>query len=482
MNTTYRIDTNALFSLHPYVRVILDRLNAAGYEAVLIGGVVRDGVRSLLDPSLSFSPQDVDIATSALPNEIRRLFRDCPVVGVGEEFGVLVIVAPDGHEYEVATFRVEEEYDGRWPGKVELVRDLEEDLRRRDLTINGLAATADGEVIDLVGGIEDLNAKRIRAIGDPRVRFAEDYLRMLRTVRFACQIHGTIDPETVRAIEENAGRISSISWERVRDELLRILQTDQGAHGLLLLDVYGLLRFILPEVVATKGVPQPEEYHPEGDVFVHTIAAVRVADWFIRDPLVKLAVLLHDIGKPYALERSGGVNMGGHEAVGARMTRKIGTRFRLSRHETTRLVFLVKNHMRIADLPKMGRGKQVRFLSEGDNPAGRSLRERYPLFFDLLGVLVADCEACAHRSSGWVPILQETLRVVDHIDRVGSLNRARELIDGHALLAMGIEPGPRLGRILEGVHDRILAGEITTHDQALAAARTLLDEQDREGN
>ena len=482
MNTTYRIDTNALFSLHPYVRVILDRLNDAGYEAVLIGGVVRDGVRSLLDPSLTFSPQDVDIATSALPNEIRRLFRDCPVVGVGEEFGVLVIVAPDGHEYEVATFRVEEEYDGRWPGKVELVRDLEEDLRRRDLTINGLAATADGEVIDLVGGIEDLNAKRIRAIGDPRVRFAEDYLRMLRTVRFACQIHGTIDPETVRAIEENAERISSISWERVRDELLRILQTDQGAHGLLLLDTYGLLRFILPEVVTLKGVAQPEEYHPEGDVFVHTIAAVRVADWFIRDPLVKLAVLLHDIGKPYALERSGGVNMGGHEAVGARMARKVGMRLRLSRHEVARLVFLVKNHMRIADLPKMGRGKQVRFVSEGEAPEGRSLRERYPLFFDLLGVLVADCEACAHRSSGWVPILQETLRVVDHIDRVGSLNKARELIDGHALLAMGIEPGPRLGRILEGIHDRILAGEITTHDQALAAARTLFDEQEREGN
>jgi putative nucleotidyltransferase with HDIG domain len=305
---------------------------------------------------------------------------------------------------------------------------------------------------------------------------------MLRTVRFACQIHGTIDPETVRAIEENAERISSISWERVRDELLRILQTDQGAHGLLLLDTYGLLRFILPEVVTLKGVAQPEEYHPEGDVFVHTIAAVRVADWFIRDPLVKLAVLLHDIGKPYALERSGGVNMGGHEAVGARMARKVGMRLRLSRHEVARLVFLVKNHMRIADLPKMGRGKQVRFVSEGEAPEGRSLRERYPLFFDLLGVLVADCEACAHRSSGWVPILQETLRVVDHIDRVGSLNKARELIDGHALLAMGIEPGPRLGRILEGIHDRILAGEITTHDQALAAARTLFDEQEREGN
>jgi putative nucleotidyltransferase with HDIG domain len=512
MNETYRIDTNTLFWLYPYARVILDRLNAAGYEAVLIGGVVRDGVRSFLDSSLIFSPHDLDIATSALPDEIRSLFRDRPVVGVGEEFGVLIIVAPDGHEYEVATFRVEEEYDGRWPGKVELVRDLEKDIRRRDLTINGLAATTDGVVIDLVGGVEDLNAKRIRAIGDPKVRFAEDYLRMLRAVRFACQIHGTIDPETAQAIEENAEKILSISWERIRDEILRILKTADAAYGLILLDDYGLLRFILPEVVVTKGVPQPVEYHPEGDVFVHTIAAVRVADWFIRDPLVKLAVLLHDIGKPYALERSGGVNMGGHEAVGARMTRKIGSRFRLSRHETARLVFLVKNHMRIADLPKMGRGKQVRFVSEGvnfegiypggihpgginprgvnpeeknitgDDPAGRSLRVRYPLFFDLLEVLVADCEACAHRSSGWAPILQETLRVVDHIDMVGSLSRARELIDGHALLAMGIEQGPRLGKIIEAVHDRILAGEITTHEQALAAARTLFDEQDREGN
>ncbi len=264
MNMTYRIDINTIFSLHPYVRVILERLNDAGHEAVLIGGAVRDGVRSLLDPSLAFSPQDVDIATSALPDEIRRLFRDRPVVGVGEEFGVLVIVAPDGHEYEVATFRVEEEYDGRWPGKVELVRDLEADLRRRDLTINGLAAAADGEVIDLVGGIEDLNARRIRAIGDPRARFSEDYLRMLRAVRFACQINGKIDSETAQAIGENAEKISSISWERIRDEILRILKTADAARGLSLLDSYGLLRFILPEVVALKGVPQPEEYHPEG--------------------------------------------------------------------------------------------------------------------------------------------------------------------------------------------------------------------------
>lgn len=482
MRTTYRIDTDRIFSQHPYIKEILDRLRLAGHEALLIGGVVRDGVLARLNPECDFLLEDVDVATSALPDEIRRLFRDRPIVRVGEEFGVLVIVAPEGRQYEVATFRVEGEYDGRWPGKIELVRDLEGDVKRRDLTINGLAARSDGTVIDLVDGVRDLKARRIRAIGDPRVRFAEDYLRMLRAVRFACQIHGEIDSETAKAIRENATKIRSISWERIREELFRTLKTDEAARGITLLDDLSLLEPILPEVVAMKEIPQPEEYHPEGDVYVHTIAAVRVADGLIRDPLVKLAVLLHDIGKPYALKRSGGANMGGHCAVGARMAKKIGSRLRLSRQETARLCFLIKNHMRIADFPKMGRGKQIRFISEGEVPEARSLRERFPLFFDLLQVLVVDCEASAHRSSGWAPILQETLRVVEHIDRVCGLKRARELIDGHTLLMMGVKPGPQLGAILEAVHDRILAGEITTHEEALAAAHVLLFQQGTKGN
>lgn len=484
MTMNYRIDTNKIFSCHPFVKEILDRLTAAGHEAVLIGGVVRDGVLALLDPGVEFYPEEVDIATSALPDEIRRLFSDHQILGVGEEFGVLMVVAPDGYEVEVATFRVEEEYDGRWPGKVELVRDLGGDVKRRDLTINGLAATSDGTVIDLVGGIEDLKAHRIRAIGDPQVRFSEDYLRMLRAVRFACQIHGEIDPKTAEAIQENAKKIRSISWERILEELFRTLRTDEAARGITLLDEYGLLECILPEVVAMKGVPQPEKYHPEGDVYIHTIEAVRVADGFVRDPLVKFAVLLHDVGKPYALKRSGGTNMAGHCAVGGRMARTIGQRLRLSRQEISRLFFLIKNHMRIAAFPEMGRGKQVRFLSEGEVPAACTLRKRYPLFFDLLQVLIADCEASVHRSSVWAPILRETLRVVEHIDRVCGLKRARELIDGHTLLKMGLEPGPLLGEILEAVHDRILAGEITTREEALAAACALLSQQDpaKEGN
>ena len=474
MSAGFSIDMAAVFSLHPFVRVVLDRLDAAGHEAVLIGGVVRDGVLAQLDPERRFAPREVDLATSALPDEIRRLFADRPIVAVGEEFGVLVVVAPDSTEVEIATFRIEGVYDGRWPGKVELVRDLAADVRRRDLTINGLAARRDGAVVDLVSGIDDLRRRRIRAIGDPRARFDEDHLRMLRAVRFACQIGGWIEPQTAEAIRESAAEIASVSGERVREELLRTLGTDDAARGVGLLEELGLLETLLPEVAALRGVPQPEAYHPEGDVYVHTVAAVRVADGFVRDPLVKLAVLLHDIGKPSALARSGGENMGGHCAISARMAKGIGQRLRLSRQEVARLTFLVKNHMRIADFPDMGRGKQVRFLSEGEAIGERPLIKRFPLFFDLLQLLVADCEASVHRSSGWAPILEETLRVVDHIDWVCSLRRARELIDGHTLQELGLAPGPQLGKALEILHDRILAGEITTRDQALAEARSLL--------
>ncbi len=475
-----RIDVGAVISAHPYVEVILSRLRRAGHDAVLIGGVVRDGLQFQMGRPVAFPPDDVDIATSAVPDEIRKAFPDRQIIGLGEEFGVLLIVGPDGRAYEVATFRVEGEYDGRWPGKVELVRDLEGDVRRRDLTINGLAATADGDVIDLIDGVADLVASRIRAIGDPTARFEEDYLRMLRAIRFACQIDGQIDGDTAAAISINAEKIRAISNERIGEEVVRILATSRAAKGLALMDELGLLDPILPELTACRGVPQPEAYHPEGDVFVHTLAAVRVADAFVDDPIVKLAVVLHDIGKPDALQRSGGENMGGHCAIGARKARDVGRRLRLSRQEVFRLHYVVRHHMRIADFPLMGRGKQVRFVSEGEDAARKSPRERFPLFFQLLQVLVADCEASAHRASGWAPILRETLDVIEHIDRVCGLRRAREIVDGHTLMELGVPPGPRLGSILSALHDRILAGQLTTREAAIAEARVLIAEQDGE--
>jgi tRNA nucleotidyltransferase/poly(A) polymerase len=474
MNNREQIDVQTLFAGHPFARVILDRLGAAGHEAVLIGGVVRDGLRSLWGDAVMYPPADVDIATSALPAEIRSLFAGHPIVGVGEEFGVIVIVSPDGRPYEVATYRVEGEYDGRWPSRVELVRDLAGDVRRRDLTINGLAASLDGDVIDLVGGMDDLKARRVRAIGDPSVRFAEDYLRMLRAVRFACQIDASLDGPTAEAISAHAEGLTAISGERIRDELLRILATPRGCRGVELLDQLGLLDHVLPELGAGKGVPQPEAYHPEGDVFEHTLAAMRVADTFVRDPIVKLAVLLHDIGKPQALARNEGANMGGHCALGAWQAKRIAHRLRLSRADTGRLTFLVKNHMRIADFPEMGRGKQVLFLTEAEVPGDRPLGDRYPRFVELLQVLVADCEASAHRAAGWEPILAETLRVVLHVERVGNLRRARDLVDGHDLSQLGLRDGPEMGRVLRILHDRILAGEVGSRDEALEAARSLL--------
>jgi tRNA nucleotidyltransferase/poly(A) polymerase len=474
MSETHRIDLERVYKRHPFVRDVLERLADAGHEAVLVGGVVRDGLLAAWE-GVPFAPREVDVATAAPPEEILRLFAERPIVRVGERFGVLRIVPPEGTQIEVATYRTEGDYDGRRPRAVSHDADLEGDLSRRDLTVNALVARADGTVHDLVGGLADLKARRLRAIGDPHVRFAEDYLRMLRVVRFASQLDAQIEPRTAEAICAHAEHIAEISSERVRDELLRLLETSRAADGIVRMDELGLLAHVLPEVAALKGVPQPEEYHPEGDVFVHTVAAVRVADRFVRDPLVKLAVLLHDIGKPYALDRSGGVNMGGHCAVGARKAERIARALRLSREEIAQLAFLIGNHMRVADFPVMGRGKQVRFVSEGEVPGETRLDRRFPRFFELLQLLIADCEASAHRASGWAPILAETLRVVEHIDDVGSLAKARDLIDGHALIAMGIDPGPRLGAILAAVHDRILAGEIATAAEAAAAARAMIE-------
>lgn len=474
MGNQEQIDVQAVFGRHPFAEQILLRLAGAGHEAVLIGGVVRDGLRSRWGEAVVFPPEDVDIATSALPGEIRKLFAGHPIVGVGEEFGVIIIVSPSGRPYEVATYRVEGDYDGRWPARVELVRDLAGDVGRRDLTINGLAATSSGDVIDLVDGVSDLRAHRIRAIGDPDVRFAEDSLRMLRAVRFACQIDGRLDAATAQSISAHAPSLDAISGERIRDELLGILTTPRARRGIEELDRLRLLDHVLPELNAGKGIAQPEAYHPEGDVFEHTLAAVGVADSFVRDPIVKLGVVLHDIGKPQALARNDGANMGGHCALGAWQATRIARRLRLSRADTSRLAFLVKNHMRIADFPEMGRGKQVLFLTEGEDPGAATLSGRYPRFFELLQVLVADCEASAHRASGWQPILEETLRVVRHVERVGNLQRARSLVDGHDLSDLGMKDGPEMGRALALLHDRILAGEISSRSEALEEAKNLV--------
>lgn len=471
-----RLRMDRLLADHPFAGEILRRLEEAGHTVVLVGGVVRDALLAA-QRGEEFVAQDVDIATSASPEEVRKLFADWHVLSVGQSFGVVVLVAPrGGQQYEVATFRTEDGYsDGRRPDRVEWGT-LEKDVQRRDFTVNGLVATVEGEVLDWVGGIPDLTAGVVRAIGDPAARFAEDRLRMLRAVRFACQLGFTIEGATAAAIRTHAPRITSVSWERIRDELLRILATPRSGEGILLLGDLGLLEPILPEIAALRGVPQPEAYHPEGDVFTHTVAALRVADGLWDDPRLKLAVLYHDVGKPVALARSGGENMGGHCGIGADIAAQALTRLRLPKRDVEWVVHLVREHMRVARLPEMGLGKQVRLLGVGEDeraPSG-DLPRRYPLFADLLRLVVCDAEASAHRARAWHPLLARTVGLLVHLRRVRGIRYARELFTGDDLLAMGLPPGPQLGEILDRVQERILSGEIATRDEALGYAAELV--------
>jgi tRNA nucleotidyltransferase/poly(A) polymerase len=474
-----RINVARIFARHPFAREILEKLTDAGHEAVLIGGVVRDALLAQWAGDPDWEPEEVDIATSASPDEVKALFPERRILEVGKAFGVLIVVSPEGVPYEVATFRTEGEYDGRRPGRVELVRTLDEDVRRRDFTVNGLAARADGTVIDVVGGVEDLKRKVIRTIGDPHKRFREDYLRLLRAVRFACKLDAHIDPEASAAMKAHRQGMTLISAERVRDELLASLKTKRSARGVKLMDEHGLLELVLPEVAACKGVPQPEEYHPEGDVYTHTLLALKIADGFMEDPLVKLALLLHDIGKREALEKNQGENAAGHDAIGARMAGEICKRLRLSNAETELAVFLVKEHQRIGHFPEMGRGKQVRFLKAYEDPSQplSAFETRYPWFAKLVQLMIADCQASGMRSAGWLPVIEHIPRLLIQLQELERLTQARRLIDGHDLIELGLPQGPQVGKLLEEIYEGIYAGEIRSREEALDLARRLIESE-----
>ncbi|MFB6214929.1 MAG: CCA tRNA nucleotidyltransferase, partial [Candidatus Bipolaricaulia bacterium] len=388
-----RIDLDEVLSPHPYARELLEKLSRAGYRSVIVGGTVRDALLGKYEEDYDFDPEttDIDIATAASPEEIKGLFPEYDFLEVGESFGVLILVAPDGNQYEVAQFRRESDYDGRRPGEVRPTDSLEEDVKRRDFTVNGLALDLGGEVIDLVDGINDLRKKIVRAIGDPRRRFREDYLRPLRAIRVACYLKGEIEEETEKAIEEVAAEITSISRERIREELFRILETSRAGWGFRLCHETGLLDQILPEMCANEGIPQPEEYHPEGDVLEHSFQGLDVADTLEFSPLTKLAVFLHDVGKADAYYKNDMQHMGGHASIGRRKTEEIAFRLRLSNEEAKKLAWLVENHMRGSVLPRMRRAKQVKLVRshQDKNFSIDAVTERFDYFTSLLKTIIA---------------------------------------------------------------------------------------------
>lgn len=420
-------------------------LRAAGHGALLVGGCVR----SLL---LGEEPQDYDVATSAHPEEVQALFER--TIPVGISFGV-VIVRLRGVSTEVATFRADGRYlDRRRPESVTFA-DVSADARRRDFTVNALFLDPQsGEVTDLVGGVDDLRAKVIRTVGDPRDRFGEDALRLLRAVRFAARCGFSIEPGTWQALRDLAPAITAVSPERIGEEILKMLTGRNPGQAIRLLSESSLLDIVLPEVAAMRGVEQPPEFHPEGDVFTHTCLCL---DHLPPNPSPALAlgVLLHDVGKPPTFERAPDrIRFNGHDRAGERLTHEIGRRLRLPVHVIARAADLVRQHMRFKDARQMRRATLKRFLFQDHFEDHLALQR-----CDDLGRL-GDLELY-----DWVRDQRDALR------HEGETRLPPPLLSGQDLIALGLEPGPQFRRILEAVQTEQLEGRLSDAEGARAFVR-----------
>lgn len=417
---------------------IVKRLREEGYESYLAGGCVRDFL-------LNKTPQDYDIATSARPEDVQRIFpRTIPV---GAQFGV-VLVMLDGQSFEVASFRFDGPYlDGRRPSQVRYGT-LQEDIFRRDFTINGMVYDpVENRVIDLVEGKRDLARRCIRAIGDPRQRFEEDRLRMVRAIRFAASLNFDIDSLTLDAIKQSAPMITQISAERIGEEITRILTEGGARRGFELLDETGLLRILLPEIEEMKGVEQSPEHHPEGDVFKHTLLTL----CHLEKPTETLAYgcLLHDVGKPVCFRKEADrITFYGHTDRGAEMAQAILKRLKRGRAVWERVAYLVKNHLRHTQAPKMRLSTLKRFLREEG-------------IDELLELARVD----ALSSSGdlqYYHFCQERRSQMQEEEI-----RPEPLLRGTDLIAMGYIPGPIFAEILRRVEDAQLGGELTSRQEAI---------------
>ncbi len=420
---------------------IVGTLRERGHKAYLVGGCVRD----LL---LGRDPADYDVATDAMPEEIMRIFPD--TYAVGAQFGV-VLVPAHPNVVEVATFRSDIGYsDGRHPDQVRFSKDPREDVERRDFTINGLLLDpATNEVLDFVGGRRDLEAGIIRTIGDPELRFAEDKLRMLRAVRFAARFEYEIEPGTLRAIQKLAPQIEQVSHERVRDELSKMLTEGHARRAFLLLDETGLLHEVLQEVEAMKGVEQPPEFHPEGDVFVHTLLLL---DQLPRPCPLTLAwgALLHDVGKPATFRIAPDrIRFDGHVDVGVKIAEDICRRLRFSNDDTEQILALIDNHMRFGHVLQMKESTFKRFV-------------RMPRFDEHLQLHRMDSLSSHGDLSAYDFIRQKIAEIPP------TSMRPAPLLTGDDLIAAGYVPGPEFKRILSAVEDGQLEGRMRTREEALA--------------
>ncbi len=414
-------------------------LRDAGHAVFLVGGCVRDRL-------LGRPVKDYDLATDATPDRLRKLFPGA--LEVGAHFGV-ILVRENGDHVEVATFRSDHAYeDGRRPSGVTFETDPRQDALRRDFTINALFEDPfSGDILDFTGGRADLEQRCIHAIGDPAQRFDEDHLRLLRAVRFAAQLGFEIEPETQDAIQRMASLINRVSAERIRDELAMILTEGSARRGFELLDETGLLRQLLPEISAMHGVAQPPQFHPEGDVWIHTMLMLEQLEAGASIELA-LATLLHDVAKPVTATFTDRIRFNGHAEKGAEMAAAILTRLRFPNDVIDTVSALVKDHMRFLSLPKMRPATVKRFFRQPHFPQQLEL---YRL--DLIGSL---------RPVEWYDEVKARRSSMSDDDL-----RPQPLLTGDDLIALGYRPGPLFRRILSHLEDAQLEGRIRTHEDAL---------------
>ena len=421
-------------------RDICGRLCQHGHIAYFAGGCVRDMVRGQV-------PKDFDVATNATPEEVQKIFPR--TYAVGAHFGVIVVLENE-FQFEVATFRSDDAYiDGRRPVTVHF-SSPEEDAKRRDFTVNGMFFDpVENKVIDFVGGRADIEAKLVRAIGDPAHRFAEDRLRMLRAVRFATVLDYQIDDATWKALVANAASINEISAERIRDELVKIFLSANRVRGWDLLDQSGLMRAILPEIEPMKGCEQPAQFHPEGDVFQHTRLMLGLLPEKVSVPLV-FSVLFHDVAKPVtaSVDETGRIRFNAHDRIGAEMTEKIMERLRFSRAEIDATVEMVGQHMVFKDVPHMRVAKLKRFMAR-------------PTFDDELELHRVDCASSHQMMDNYEFLLQKKEEFANEPIIPPPLVR------GDDLIALGLKPSPKFGEILEAVETRQLEGTFSSREEAL---------------
>ena len=416
---------------------IVDRLHEEGHEAYFAGGAVRD---LLLNKEIT----DIDIATSASPDQVEGLFAQ--TIPVGKAFGVVVVVMESGN-YEVTTFRKESGYeDGRHPSSVEFT-DAQNDALRRDFTVNALFVNPeDDEIIDYIEGQKDLELRLIRTVGPPDHRFGEDKLRLLRALRLACQLGFEIERDTYRQIQRFAPELTQVSWERIRDELLKILTGPDPSCGLKLLLDSGVLNQILPEAAAMDGVEQPPEFHPEGDVFVHTCLMFELAGELTET--LALGILLHDVGKPPTFTIKERIRFDGHVEQGALMAADICRRLRISNDTREPVVDLVKNHLRFIHVQEMRESTLKRFLRK-DN------------FDEHLELHRLDCLA-SHGDLSQYDFCREKQEELTQEQM-----RPQPLVKGQDLIDLGLEPGPVFSEILGALEDLQLEGHLTSKEESL---------------